>query len=112
MRAARHKKQKPTTGQQALLEALWGRFGNPATLEGKLHMHRQNFINWRIRKGVPLVLCYRLARELNVNPYALNYKGLSRLNFNKPVPTWKEVVNSCHLSDEESNRLIDMGDNI
>lgn len=109
--------KRPTTdGQQMLLRAIIDHYGGPFVLANFLQQetgitafHKQNLINWRNRRGVPLEFVNRLALALNLNEYALNYKDMAV--FKGVAPPWRDVVLSCRfLGEEKLEEILDCDD--
>lgn len=64
----------------------------------------QNFSNWRGRGWVTFEFAMRLAKELGVNVYALNYKDATRIL--GPGPSWKQAVQDCKVFTAEVKKEI------
>lgn len=86
------------TGSEALLNAIWQKFGGPAALRFNYfpNISPQNFINWRLRGRVPLTKVGPVANTLKIPKWGLNYEELS-IMFPDEIPLWNEVVKSYNL---------------
>jgi len=75
-----------------------------AEILGEPEFSIQNFSNWRNRGWVPLEFAQRLAKPLGVNPYALNFKDITRVL--GPEWTWKQAVINSKIFDTKTIRMI------
>lgn len=64
----------------------------------------QNFSNWRGRGWVTFEFAMRLAKDLGVNVYSLNYKDATRIL--GPGPSWKQAVQDCKIFTPEIKKEI------
>lgn len=101
---------QPENGGQALLRALWDRFGGPSIIAERVSQVTHSVIdsqvpvNWRIRGRVPSKYVKAVAQALNISPLGLNYAVLSALTYN--VPGWDEVVLSYGLPKEVTDSIL------
>lgn len=84
-------------GTQRLLKALWEEQGGVGAAARTLGFSPQNLINWRNQGKVPLKYIGKIGTKLSVPVEALNYEGVCVVH--KETLPWKDVVNSCHLSE-------------
>lgn len=102
MRGGVRDKKKIKRGDQALLAALWDKYGGPTEVSKKIsafaheEISCQAPVNWRIRGKVPHRYVKIVADALGISPLGLNYSTLA--NLTKDIPSWETVVKSYGLS--------------
>lgn len=83
------------SAQQRFIKALFQSFGGRPKVAELLKDHigielgRQGALNWE-QRGVPLEQIFKVAKILNVSPYALNHKAMCEMT-GKKVP-WEEAI--------------------
>lgn len=100
-------KKKPTTGNAALITALWNHFGGPTAVKDKFFpkWKGSDFFNWRIRGKVPLQLVPIVANAMKIPKWGLNYEELSMFYLGD-VPLWNDVVKSYKFSKEVEDYIL------
>lgn len=110
MSGGARKKLKATTGQMALLDAIWKRAGGVGELAQKVDVHKQAPVNWRLRGKVPLKHCRRVADALNLNKtqeWGLNYNDMF-LFYRKSAPSWSEVIRSFEFPADTYKAILSL----
>lgn len=110
MKGGARKKQKPTTGQKALLDAIWHRYGGVGAVAHKLGVHIQAPVNWRLRGRVPLKFCYSVAEALDLTEcqmWGLNYIDLFTFYPTK-APPWEDVIKCFEFSPDVFKTIINL----
>lgn len=91
----RYKQSPNVSSSSALIEAIWKRYGGPATISKLTGISPQTLVNWRFRGKVPVVRVREIADALSIPIWGLNYRELGKLY--DEIPDWKEVVSSYNL---------------
>jgi len=92
--------------QKLLLKAIFKSCGGPTELQNLTQIPRQNFTNWQIRGKVPILLAVRVAEELGISKWGLNYKEFYAVVGENDSPSWEEVVKSYFLPKGIADKLL------
>ena len=100
MQGGRRERKKLKRGDQALLQALWEKYGGPTEISKKVQLYGYDVgcqapVNWRLRGRVPHAYVKAVAAALDISPLGLNYATLA--NLTPDVPDWASVVKSYGL---------------
>ena len=105
MRGGKHPKSSFKTGYQALLDAIWTKFGGYLSIAEKLGVDPQTLRNWRLRGRVPLKECYQVALALGIPIWGLNYKEVTHFHAKEAIP-WETVVKMYNFSPGIEKRIL------
>lgn len=105
MRGGSREKVKFKKGDQALLAAIWEKYGGPAEIARLCKLHQQSLVNWRLRGKVPLKMVKLISQTLGIPMWGLNYEEIKFVTTSE-LPSWKEVVTSYGLGKEIEKRIL------
>lgn len=103
-RGGARRTRKLTKGTQRLFEMLWENHGGISAAARLLGMPPQKLLNWRLQGKVPLNSLGLVAEKLNVNRYALNFKGMQGLAGKNG--SWKEVVHETFKNKQQREYVL------
>lgn len=94
--------------QALLLRRLIRKLGGPSEVARLLKTSRNVIGNWAYRGHVPLVRAIEVAKTLKVNPWGLNYLGLSLVLPRQPL--WRDVIKRYGFTKEFIKVLEEAGE--
>lgn len=89
LKTKKFQRKKPISAQSKLLTLIFERHGGIVSVAKKLKVSKQLVFIWRAKGYVPLSRVNEVAKLLDVDPLALNFKEYSKFLM-EPVP-WENV---------------------